>query len=36
MENIIKIVNSLEGSCLLSKAVCGTMQNKVKEQSTVS
>ena len=36
MEDIIKIVKSLEGSGLLLKPVCETIQNKVKEQSSVS
>ena len=32
MEDIIKIVKSLEYSCLLLKGVTGTVQNEVKEQ----
>ena len=32
MENIIKIVKSLEGSSLLLKEVSETIQNKAKEQ----
>ena len=32
MEDIIKIVKSLEDSCLLLKGVIETVQNEVKEQ----
>ena len=32
MENIIKIVKSLEDSCLLLKGVSEIIQNEVKEQ----
>ena len=32
INDIIKIVTSLEGSGLLIKGVCGTIQNEAKEQ----
>ena len=32
IEEVIKIVNSLEGSELLQKGVCKTVDNKIKEE----
>ena len=32
MEDLIKIIKSLEDSCLLLKGLTGTVQNEVKEQ----